>query len=298
MQKAIHDWRATYADDRSAGRVRRRGRRRPGRQRRRTPTRAGRGRAVVGALPRTPRTGRGHPRGAAPGRLRPRDTGRGGLGYSRVEAKVEPGNERLAPGRHPRRPPPRGRAPRRARHGRPRRDHVIRRAGPAGERPAAHRAHGVPRAPQLLPPPQARDQPAARPRPRRARADLPAHLQARLGPPRRRGRGGRVSARSGRARDRGGARARPSTPATCCSPTGSLPGAAGTTRSASSSTAASTTRASSTRWSSSPARSGTRSSPRLEQVRERCADFTARRIASALAVASGEARPAYVESGG
>jgi RimJ/RimL family protein N-acetyltransferase/8-oxo-dGTP pyrophosphatase MutT (NUDIX family) len=36
----------------------------------------------------------------------------------------------------------------------------------------------------------------------------------------------------------------------------------------------------------------------LEQVRERCADFTARRIASALAVASGEARPAYVESGG
>jgi len=35
-----------------------------------------------------------------------------------------------------------------------------------------------------------------------------------------------------------------------------------------------------------------------EQVRERCADFTARRIASALAVADGGARPAYVESGG
>ena len=35
-----------------------------------------------------------------------------------------------------------------------------------------------------------------------------------------------------------------------------------------------------------------------EQVRERCADFTARRIASALAVAGGDARPAYVESGG
>jgi RimJ/RimL family protein N-acetyltransferase/8-oxo-dGTP pyrophosphatase MutT (NUDIX family) len=35
-----------------------------------------------------------------------------------------------------------------------------------------------------------------------------------------------------------------------------------------------------------------------EQVRERCADFTARRISSALAVASGGTRPAYVESGG
>jgi RimJ/RimL family protein N-acetyltransferase/8-oxo-dGTP pyrophosphatase MutT (NUDIX family) len=35
-----------------------------------------------------------------------------------------------------------------------------------------------------------------------------------------------------------------------------------------------------------------------EQVQERCADFTARRIASALAVAGGVARPAYVESGG
>ena len=33
-------------------------------------------------------------------------------------------------------------------------------------------------------------------------------------------------------------------------------------------------------------------------MRERCADFTARRIASALAVADGAARPAYVESGG
>ena len=36
----------------------------------------------------------------------------------------------------------------------------------------------------------------------------------------------------------------------------------------------------------------------LEQVRERCADFTARRITSALAVARGEAPPSYVESGG
>ena len=36
----------------------------------------------------------------------------------------------------------------------------------------------------------------------------------------------------------------------------------------------------------------------LEQVRERCADFTARRIETALANARGEARTAYVESGG
>lgn len=35
-----------------------------------------------------------------------------------------------------------------------------------------------------------------------------------------------------------------------------------------------------------------------EQVRDRCADFTARRIASALSVARGEAPPSYVESGG
>jgi RimJ/RimL family protein N-acetyltransferase/8-oxo-dGTP pyrophosphatase MutT (NUDIX family) len=36
----------------------------------------------------------------------------------------------------------------------------------------------------------------------------------------------------------------------------------------------------------------------LDQVRERCADFTARRIASALAVAAGDAPPSYVEGGG
>ena len=36
----------------------------------------------------------------------------------------------------------------------------------------------------------------------------------------------------------------------------------------------------------------------LEQVQERCADFTARRIVSAMEVAGGAARPAYVESGG
>ena len=35
----------------------------------------------------------------------------------------------------------------------------------------------------------------------------------------------------------------------------------------------------------------------LDQVRERCADFTTRRIAAALAVATGDARPGYVESG-
>jgi 8-oxo-dGTP pyrophosphatase MutT (NUDIX family) len=36
----------------------------------------------------------------------------------------------------------------------------------------------------------------------------------------------------------------------------------------------------------------------LEEVRERCADFTARRIETALANARGEARTAYVEGGG
>jgi 8-oxo-dGTP pyrophosphatase MutT (NUDIX family) len=36
----------------------------------------------------------------------------------------------------------------------------------------------------------------------------------------------------------------------------------------------------------------------LDQVRERCADFTARRIASALANLDGSGGPAYVESGG
>ena len=58
-----------------------------------------------------------------------------------------------------------------------------------------------------------------------------------------------------RARDRGGAGPRRSSPAGCCSPTGCRPGAAGTTPSASSSTAASTTPRSSTRWSRSHGRS-------------------------------------------
>ncbi len=149
-----------------------------------------------------------------------------------------------------------------------------------------------------LPPPQARDQPAPRARPRRPGPDLPAHLQARLGPAGRRGRGRRVTARRRRPRDRGGAGARPSTPATCSSPTGSRPGAAGTTRSAWSSTAASTTPSLLDPMVLEPREIRSAEFATLEQVRERCADFTARRITSALAVARGDARPSYVESGG
>ena len=72
--------------------------------------------------------------------------------------------------------------------------HRVRRATPGWPSdPPITEPEGVPGAAQLLPPPQARDQPAAGPRPRRPGADLPAHLQARLGPPRRRRRGRRVA---------------------------------------------------------------------------------------------------------
>ena len=64
----------------------------------------------------------------------------------------------------------------------------------AGRRPPGPRAGGLPGAAQLVPPPQARDQPDAGPRPRRPGAALPAHLQAGLGPARRRRRGRRVAA--------------------------------------------------------------------------------------------------------
>ena len=136
----------------------------------------------------------------------------------------------------------------------------------AGRRPAGPRAGGVPGAAQLLPAAQAGDQPAAGPRPRRPGAAVPADLQAGLGPARRRGRGRRVAAARGRPRGRGGARAASSPPAGCCSPTGCRRGAAGTTRSAWSSTAASTTPRSSTRSSARSARSATRRSARVEEV--------------------------------
>ena len=58
---------------------------------------------------------------------------------------------------------------------------------------------------------------------------------------------------------------------------------------------ASTTRRRSTRWCARRGRSATAEFCTLDQVRERCADFTARRIEAAL----GDARraPAYTESG-
>ena len=83
----------------------------------------------------------------------------------------------------------------------------------------------------------------------------------------------------------------------CCSPTGCRRGAAGTTRSAWSSTAACTT---------PPSLDGIVPQAReirsaefctLDEVRERCADFTARRIEAALAARSSGGGPAYTESG-
>ncbi len=113
--------------------------------------------------------------------------------------------------------------------------------------------------------------------------------------PGRRGRGRRVAAGRRRPRGRGGARPRRSPPGRCCSPTGCRRGAAGTTRSAWSSTAAPTTRRSSTRWCGRSARSATPRSARPSEVRERCADFTARRVEAALASLAGGGTP-YTES--
>ena len=74
---------------------------------------------------------------------------------------------------------------------------------PAGDRPTGQRAGGLPRAAQLLPAPQAGDQPDADARPRRPGAAVPAHLQAGLGPARWRRRGRRVApARRSAARSR------------------------------------------------------------------------------------------------
>ena len=62
--------------------------------------------------------------------------------------------------------------------------------------PPRQRARRLPVAPQLLPPPQAGDLADAGARPRGPRAAVPADLQARLGPARRRRRGRRVAPRS------------------------------------------------------------------------------------------------------
>ena len=133
------------------------------------------------------------------------DAGQGGLGYWRVEAKVEPGNE--ASLRVATRGGLRREGVRRVEPGDGDRDETAAYVVLArlAQRPADHRAGGLPGAAQLLPPPQAGDQPAAGPRPRGPGAAVPAHLQARLGPARRRRRGRRVAAARRRPRGRGGA---------------------------------------------------------------------------------------------
>ena len=70
-----------------------------------------------------------------------------------------------------------------------------------------HEPERLPGAAQLVPAPQARDQPDAGARPRRPGAAVPADLQAGLGPARRRRRGRRVAPGRGGPRGRGGARA-------------------------------------------------------------------------------------------
>ena len=133
------------------------------------------------------------------------DEGQHGLGYWRVEAKVEPGNQdslRVATRSGLRRE-----GVRRVEPGEGDRDetesYVVLarlRSDPPLSEPESFRS--------LLNsflPAQARDRPAARPRHRGPRAAVPAHLQARLGPARRRGRGRRVAAPRGRPGDRGGA---------------------------------------------------------------------------------------------
>ena len=96
------------------------------------------------------------------------ETGQGGLGYSRVEAKVEPGNE--ASLRVATRAGLRREGERRVEPGtgdRAETTSYVVLARLASDPPLTEPG-GVPGAPQLLPPPQAGDQPAAGPRPRRA----------------------------------------------------------------------------------------------------------------------------------
>ena len=210
------------------------------------------------------------------------EAGQGGLGLARVEARVEPGNEsslRVATWSGLRREGVRGCSPAPGTAPRPAR--VVLRA--ARDDPPVSEPRGVPGAAQLLPAPQAGDQPAAGARRGRPGAAVPAHLQAGLGPARRRRRGGRVAAARRRPRGRGGARAAP------------VPRAAAAHRLA-----------------AAVGRVGRRALPGLrrreprpagiarrlvrqareirdaefctaEQVAERCADFTARRVEAALA---------------
>ena len=187
-------------------------------------------------------------------------------------------------------------APGQAGRGRPRGDRVVRRARTAAERPTVSEPQSF-RAllNSFLPRKRAIGQLLVRDDGRPGAA-LPADLQARLGPARRGRRGRRVPAPGRRPRDRGGARPWTIEPGGRCSPTGCPRGAAGTTPSAWSSTAAA---------HHPPVLDGMVTQPReirtaefctLDQVDDRCADFTARRIRAALAaVESGV--PGYTESG-
>ena len=93
------------------------------------------------------------------------EEGQGGLGYWRVEAKVEPDNQ--ASLRVATRSGLRREGLRRVEQGHGDRDetasYVV--LAQTGERPAAQRARELPGAAQLVPPAQARDRPAAGPRP-------------------------------------------------------------------------------------------------------------------------------------
>ena len=151
---------------------------------------------------------------------------------------------------------------------------------PAGDRHARPRARRVPGAAQLLPAPQAGDQPAAGARPRRPGAAVPADLQAGLGPARRGGRGRRVpaAARSAaRSRRSSGldARRRAAAAHRLAAAVGRLGRRAlpGLRR------RRATTRRCSTRMVRQPREIRGAEFCTPEQVAERCADFTARRVA-------------------
>ena len=230
-------------------------------------------------------------RGPRRGDARPRR-----LKQARVEALVDPDDVAGHPDRHL------GRAAARGRHARRRRG--VRRAPrpgglrPAPDRRAAHEVAGLPGPAQLVPAPQAGDRADARARHRGPGAAVQPDLQAGLGPARRRRRGQRGTARSrSPARSRRSWRST-STRAGWCSPTGCRRGAAGTTRSAWSSTAASTT----PRWPSGscPQAREIRTARfcTLAEVHHLCADFTARRIDSALAGLDGRGTAVHASPAG
>ena len=144
------------------------------------------------------------------------EVGQGGLGYWRVEAKVEPDNQ--ASLRVATRSGLRREGLRRVEQGHGDRDEtasyvVLARlvSDPPLSEPESFRALLN----SFLPRKRAIGQLLVRDR-ERPGAAVPADLQARLGPPGWRGRGRRVAAARGRPRDRGGARPRPSSRADWC----------------------------------------------------------------------------------